>query len=181
MLQICNLQEFLHGSAITSLKEAIRHPQQKKSLFKQTKIRMERESALVKIPPELRNRIYRFATLHARPIDVTGTTKKKESALLATCEQIREEALQMFYHENVFYCRLEMKLVEHPDQDVEAGFQRAVMSKTARPLPSFEGRKKNGNHANRFYRESETPLLLDHSSWCSGGFLDYRLPYPNRN
>lgn len=59
---------------------------------------------LLKLPPELRNRIYRYAIVQDEPIDVAETTKKKEPALLATCKEIREQALKMFYHENTFYC-----------------------------------------------------------------------------
>lgn len=66
---------------------------------------MARVSPLWKLPPELRNHIYRYTTVLDEPIDITAI-REKQPALLSGCTEIREEAIKMFYHHNSFACRL---------------------------------------------------------------------------
>lgn len=55
-----------------------------------------------KLSGELRNTIYRFATVEPQTIQVTSDGFNK-SGLLATCKEIREEAIKIFYVENTFH------------------------------------------------------------------------------
>lgn len=56
-----------------------------------------------KLPAELRNRIYRLVLVQPYGIDVSRIRAPNEPALLATCSQVREEALAVYYSENIFY------------------------------------------------------------------------------
>ena len=60
-------------------------------------------SPLLKLPGELRNRIYRFALITHDHIRLPVTTRTfPEPALLATNKEIRREASSLFYSENHF-------------------------------------------------------------------------------
>lgn len=56
---------------------------------------------LMSLPPELRNRIYRFAVVSSQKIDVSSSGIQEPDLLLA-CKQTRKEALGIFYSENTF-------------------------------------------------------------------------------
>ncbi|KAK3109935.1 hypothetical protein LTR53_016292 [Teratosphaeriaceae sp. CCFEE 6253] len=59
-------------------------------------------SKLLQLPPELRNRIYVACLVSSEVIDVAHIAETNEPALLATCKQIRSEALAVFYGGNIF-------------------------------------------------------------------------------
>ena len=59
------------------------------------------ESPLLALAAELRNRIYRYALASGVPIDVS-TTNTTSAALLATCHEIRGEAIGIYFSENTF-------------------------------------------------------------------------------
>ncbi|KAK4613882.1 hypothetical protein CLAFUW4_09360 [Fulvia fulva] len=67
---------------------------------------------LLEMPPELRNRIYRFALVQHSQIFVCddGYDGLKTPALLRVCRQIRAEARSIYYIENKFS-------IEVPDPD----------------------------------------------------------------
>ncbi|KAK4544345.1 hypothetical protein LTR36_004236 [Oleoguttula mirabilis] len=63
------------------------------------------ESTLLKLPPELRNRIYREVLVCANPIRVATAFAQQQwqaPSLLQTCVQIRGEASGIHYAENTF-------------------------------------------------------------------------------
>lgn len=60
------------------------------------------DSGLLSLPAELRNRIYRLVLLRHRTIRVTKSGFNQGSGILATCKQIRYEALKIYYYENAF-------------------------------------------------------------------------------
>ncbi|KAK3707637.1 hypothetical protein LTR37_011985 [Vermiconidia calcicola] len=67
-------------------------------------------SALVnKLPAELRNHIYRLVLVRSQKIGRTYCALLSEPALLATCRQIRTEALAIYYSENVFHLNIPTK------------------------------------------------------------------------
>lgn len=68
----------------------------------------ERSSnSLLGLPAELRNRIYRFALIKPKTIDIDQSKwPTHQPALLKTCKQIRREALGVFYFENKFCARI---------------------------------------------------------------------------
>lgn len=77
------------------------------------------------LPPELRNRIYSFATVREGPFYIGEVAdgycsdrweSPKQPALLMVSKQIREESLPIFYGENTFVC--------HPDV-MFPGFQHS--------------------------------------------------------
>lgn len=58
---------------------------------------------LLGIPPELRNRIYDFALVSRKRLQVTdGSPALEQPALLRTCRQIRREAIAIYYTDNRF-------------------------------------------------------------------------------
>lgn len=59
-------------------------------------------SALLELPPELRNDVYRLVLCNGNPVSVTATNLP-EPPLLAVCKQIRDEAVQIYYSENTFH------------------------------------------------------------------------------
>ncbi|KAM0715529.1 hypothetical protein Q7P37_009027 [Cladosporium fusiforme] len=67
-----------------------------------TKTELNRtRSPLISLPGELRNRIYRYTLVRARSIEIDASTwSTHQPSLLATCRQIRAEALPIFYVEN---------------------------------------------------------------------------------
>ena len=60
------------------------------------------ESLLFKLPPELRNEIYRYAIISNRDLPVTKSHGIPDSALLSVSKLVRFEAYEIFYRENVF-------------------------------------------------------------------------------
>jgi hypothetical protein len=68
----------------------------------------ESHSLLLKLPPELRNRIYEYALRFDNGIcEVNETVGIPESALLLTCKEIRQEAIGIFYSANKVHVELE--------------------------------------------------------------------------
>lgn len=62
----------------------------------------QQTSALLNLPPELRNRIYSLALTSPSKITPAKTGHLKHPALLQTCTQIRTEATQMWFARNAF-------------------------------------------------------------------------------
>lgn len=60
------------------------------------------ESALLKLPAELRVLIYDFAIVSNAPLRVCSTRDAAQPALTQTCRQIRKECLPSFYAKNRF-------------------------------------------------------------------------------
>ena len=60
------------------------------------------DSRLLSLPAELRNRIYRLVLLRRRPTRVKKSGFSQGSGILATCKQIRHEALKICYYKNIF-------------------------------------------------------------------------------
>jgi len=59
------------------------------------------EPPLLRLPPELRNRIWAAAVVQVDPIGVDSVSTKPPS-LLGVCRQIRSEAIGIWYNENSF-------------------------------------------------------------------------------
>ena len=59
-------------------------------------------SALLRLPPEIRNLIYRYVLIFEKPIRVGLKFRVGDSNLLGTCLQIYEEAVDLFCYENTF-------------------------------------------------------------------------------
>jgi hypothetical protein len=58
---------------------------------------------LLKIPSELRNRIYELVLIQPDPIRLPlGQSEKDKRALLRTCHQIHDEAVGIYYGNNAF-------------------------------------------------------------------------------
>ena len=65
----------------------------------------ETTSYLLELPPEIRNRIYLYAVVQEHDIALfVPSANPLEPGLLAASRQIREEALSIFYGDNVFCC-----------------------------------------------------------------------------
>ena len=64
---------------------------------------MKHDSLLLNLMPELRSQIYRMTVIKPAPIDITKSRQSDGPALLATCRQIRAEALSIYYAENTFF------------------------------------------------------------------------------
>lgn len=61
------------------------------------------KQTLLSLPPEMRNRIYRYVLLETEPIRTTPSrTPPPQPGLLSTCRQIRKESLDIYYQENKF-------------------------------------------------------------------------------
>lgn len=58
-------------------------------------------SPFLELPPEMRNRIYRYTLLTDRFVGVSATHLPEPAVLLA-CKQIRQEASSIYYNENRF-------------------------------------------------------------------------------
>lgn len=66
------------------------------------------DSPLFKLPPELRNMVYRYTIItDDDQILITKTTGIPEPALLSACKTTRSEARAMFYLENKFMCEVD--------------------------------------------------------------------------
>ena len=57
---------------------------------------------LSRLPPELRNKIYRFSLVAGTSIDITKASISERTTLLKVCQQFRAEATKIFYSENAF-------------------------------------------------------------------------------
>lgn len=67
-----------------------------------------KKSPLLSLPPEMRNRIYRFALVEEDDIEIpSGGPFPSDPPLLRTCSQIRGEAISIFYLENTFSFTIE--------------------------------------------------------------------------
>ncbi|KAK3047727.1 hypothetical protein LTR09_010841 [Extremus antarcticus] len=62
---------------------------------------------LFKLPPELRNAIYRYTLLSSEPIKLHVKTVATLKALTDTCTEIRKEAASIFWAENDFTAKME--------------------------------------------------------------------------
>lgn len=60
----------------------------------------QHQSKLMPMPAELRSMIYRFALISTIEIDINNAFR--EPALLSTCRTIRQEAITIYYLENLF-------------------------------------------------------------------------------
>lgn len=58
-------------------------------------------SILFRLPPELRNRIYRYLVVSIGPVQLQAD-RFNEPSILATCRAIRTEAITIFLYENKF-------------------------------------------------------------------------------
>lgn len=65
------------------------------------------ESALSKLPPELRIMIYRFTIITDEAVVITKSSGVQEPALLLVSKIVREESCKLFYCENRFSCVVE--------------------------------------------------------------------------
>lgn len=63
---------------------------------------MDQRSRLLTFPAELRDHVFRLALVNGSPIEVYPEEAANKAALLATCKQIRSEALAIYYSENTF-------------------------------------------------------------------------------
>lgn len=63
---------------------------------------MDQHSPLLNLPAELRNHIFKLAVVKDHPIEIYSWVAHRKAALLATCKQIRSEALAIYYGENTF-------------------------------------------------------------------------------
>lgn len=64
-------------------------------------------SPLLGLTPELRNTIYHYALVEAKPIHVQSLKKSPIPSLLRTCRQIRWEAFAIFLQDNAFVVAVE--------------------------------------------------------------------------
>lgn len=62
------------------------------------------ESLLFKLPPELRDMVYRYALVRDRDIIVTKIRGIPEPALLSANKLVRSETYKIIYRENHFNC-----------------------------------------------------------------------------
>ena len=61
----------------------------------------DQQSSLLGLPPEIRNNIFALVVVRSRPLGpLWNGAMIKEPALVATCRQIRSEALSLFYGDN---------------------------------------------------------------------------------
>ena len=73
-----------------------------------------RESRLLTLPPEIRNMIYEHVLLGTTTIDINRHEElRQRTALLRTCQQIRIEALNMFYARNSFRVTISTEYYKH--------------------------------------------------------------------
>jgi len=65
------------------------------------------KSPLFKLPPEIRDMVYRFALVDDNYLDITKAYGIPEAPLLSVSKLIRSETYEMFYTENKFLCIVE--------------------------------------------------------------------------
>ena len=63
----------------------------------------QRDSALSRLPAELRNQIYRYVLVSPDPITIPQNGRLPTPGLLLACRQIRRETAEIYWAENVFY------------------------------------------------------------------------------
>lgn len=91
----------------------------------------QQQSPLCTLPGELRNRIYRLVLVQSSVIlDVKILSTPTEPALLATCQRIRKEALNIFYSENTFHFDLSVGLDLEKDEELMHSGWLASLGKT---------------------------------------------------
>ncbi|KAK3681858.1 hypothetical protein LTR37_020817 [Vermiconidia calcicola] len=66
-----------------------------------------------KLPAELRKHIYRLVLVQLDTIDISLNRTPNEPALLATCSQIHDEALSVYYGENTFLEDIVLSRAQH--------------------------------------------------------------------
>ena len=109
---------------------------------------MEQDSLLLKLPAELRNRIYRTALVSSDALDVTDKPRPTEPALLATCKQIRTEALGIYYSENSFLLSINIFNRYPGDQPDTFMTWASSLGATRRDLIGGISRKPQGGFGN---------------------------------
>ena len=62
------------------------------------------DSPLFDLPPELRNKIYRYALVRNRELPITKSRGIPEAPLLSVSKLVRSETYELFYLENKFKC-----------------------------------------------------------------------------
>ena len=62
------------------------------------------DSPLFDLPPELRNKIYRYALVRIRELAITKSHGIPEAPLLSVSKLVRSETYELFYLENKFKC-----------------------------------------------------------------------------
>ncbi|KAK4504855.1 hypothetical protein PRZ48_002818 [Zasmidium cellare] len=80
----------------------------KAGLIKKKRFRRPRQRAgcrLLKLPGEIRNRIYRFALVESGNLDI-NPNGPGEPALLRVCRTVRNEGRSIYYTENVFTLKI---------------------------------------------------------------------------
>lgn len=67
------------------------------------------QSPLLALPPEMRNRIYRFVVVTSTEndeIEIGKDHRPRPPFLLHTCHQLRQEAIKIYHEENHFHFRV---------------------------------------------------------------------------
>ena len=113
-------------------------------------------SHLLELPPELRNRIYRFALVEKDSIEL-GNPGFTEPPLLMTSKQIRAEAIQIFHIENNFIMLLR-------DFDVTKTVKWRIILNAARQRQEFVG-CTNGPKFQGWWRVPQTPHWKNLMKW----------------
>lgn len=81
-------------------------------------------SALLSLPAELRNCVYRYVLVAGSRLIVDTPEAVRQPALLRTCSQIRKEALNLYYADNSF------EIVMHDcDSDILHAFCKASLTR----------------------------------------------------
>lgn len=120
------------------------------------------ESCLFKLPPELRNTIYRFAVVTDDEVCITKSGGISEPSLLLICKTVRSEALDIFYQENSFSC-----VVHDYDPASVMLAMRKIASLELRSTPG--GVKGIDNFGFRCFREPNWKNLVQWVRLCNEG------------
>jgi hypothetical protein len=67
---------------------------------------MDDNCQLLSLPPELRNRIYEMVLVQSQTVMV-APAGISEPALLSTAKQVRNEAIQIYYGQNIFHITID--------------------------------------------------------------------------
>ncbi|KAK3050292.1 hypothetical protein LTR09_008441 [Extremus antarcticus] len=86
-------------------------------------------SPLLKLPPELRNKIYGYAILRSG-VKKVHSTDGSQPPLLRVCKEIRSEAVALYYTDNKFYLCIDSCNVRRV-----LGFRKALAKHFSRPAP----------------------------------------------
>ena len=143
------------------------------------------QSALLRLPGELRNQIYRHALLSESPVAVTNQGFKEPPLLLACC-QLRREAIGVFYEENEFYVYIpsynsanlmkwtKKARVLHKEHGVEAKCEGTTDCK----IPNWKNPKRwlkryhNGSVFKRILPPSQLPVDSSLDEHFLGGLFE---------